>query len=340
MNYQYQFSGTPDTGQFDLLTLEGVGEEDDGQELSPWDRYMVSGFGSEVHRLGFINEPRNLAVKVDQYDDLGDGTVLTPMLEVSPNDFEYIKTVGFAYPGMMALSDCGDLYEYDGLSGLFSRIKKGFKKVAKKVVKGARKKIRKVMAKTKFGRALIKIGDKAMQIAKKIVIPLAKQVGKWAPRLAPVAALIPGVGPAISGALLAAGTVGKLVGKYGGQVVDVVALDEKTGKKTIVKKLKIDPNQKKKLAAALKQAAKKAKKLPKSRVKQMLRQLRNKPPKKGKSLISKASVAAANRLSKIAKADTNAAINKRVANAARGNKAKARQISSLLKQLRKLNYPV
>jgi hypothetical protein len=338
--YSFQFAGQPDTGKFDLLTLEGVGEENDGQELSPGDKFMVSGFGSEVHRLGYIDQPDNLAVMVDQYDDLGDGTVLTPMLEVSPNDFEYVKTVGFAYPGMMALSDTGDLYEYDGLSGLFSRIKKGFKKVTKKVVKGVRKKVRKVMAKTKVGRALIKIGDKAMKIAKKIVIPLAKQVGKWAPRLAPVAALIPGVGPAISGALLAAGTVGKLVGKYGGQIVDVVALDEKTGKKKIVKKLNIDPKKKAQLQKELLKAASKAKNLPKQRVAQMLATLRNKPPKGKTKGVSAASIAAANKLSKIASADTNAEINRRVAAVAGGNKAKAQQIASLLKQLAKLNYPV
>lgn len=344
MNYSFQFAGTPDTGKYDLLTIEGVGTDTDGQKLSQWDKYMVSGFGSEVHRLGYIDAPQNLAVEVDQYDDLGDGTVLTPMLEVSPNDFEYVKTVGFAYPGMMALSDTGDLYQYNGLSGLFSRIKKGFKKLAKKTVGAVRKKVRKVIAKTKVGRAIIKIGDKVMKVAKKIVVPLAKTVGKWAPKLAPIAALIPGVGPAISGAMLAAGAVGKLVGKYGGKVIDVVAMDEKTGKKTIVKKLDIDPKKQKMLQAELLRTAKKVKRLPDSRVRQMLNNLKANPPSAKNSRptrrVSPASIAAANKLSKIAKADTNAAITARVAAASRGNTARQARISALLKQLVKLGYPV
>lgn len=328
---------------FDILALEGVGLDNDGDELSPWDKHVFLGFGSEVSRLGYMNGPGNLAVEVYEDDLLGDGTVRTPMLEVSPNDYEYVKTVGFAYPGMMAVSDVGDVYQYDGLGGLFKRLKKGLKKIAKKTVGAVRKKVRKIVAKTKIGRALIKIGDKVMHVAMKIVKPLAKVVGKWATRLAPVAALIPGVGPAISGAMLAAGAIGKAITKYGGMIEDVIVVDEKTGKKKKVKKLKISGPNQKKLTDLLKKQAAAYQRKPQSEINSLLAKLKGKNPQtssRSGRQPSKASIAAAAMLAARAKNETNKELSQKIARAASGSRSKQKQISMLIHQLVKLGYPV
>lgn len=339
----YTFESPQNDPRFDLLTLSGAGMEDDGQELSPWDKHVFLGFGSEVKRLGYIDAPGNLAVEVYNDDLLGDGTVRTPMLEVSPNDYEYVQTVGFAYPGMMAVSDVGNVYQYDGLSGLFKRIAKGLKKVAKKTIGRVRKGVRKVIAKTKVGRALIKISDKVMSVAMKIVKPLAKFVGKWAMKLAPVAALIPGIGPAISGAMLAAGAIGKAIDKYGAIIEDVIVVDEKTGKKKKVKKLKVDPAKQAGLTKLLQQQAAEFKKKSPAQIKELLNKLKKTDPEKNSRPappITAASKAAAALLSMRAKQETGKDISKTIKQASGNNPAKQAQIVMLLKQLEKLGYPV
>jgi len=334
------FAGQPQTGNHDLLTLDGAGTEEDGSSLSPWDRYVNLGFGRYVDTMGYIDGPDNIAVRVDEYDDLGDGTVRTPILELAPYDYDYVRTVGFAHPGMMAISDTGDLYEYDGLSGLFSRIRKGFKKIVKKGLKKVHKITKKVLSKTKFGKALIKIGDKVLKTSMKIVVPLAKKVGKWAPRLAPVAALIPGVGPAISGAMLAAGAIGKVVGKYGGVIKDVMVIDEKTGKKKKVQKLDVDPKKKAALVSDLKKAAEQVRKIPESQRKKMMEALRFHPPEKYRHPIplSKSSVASAQKLSAMARQDYTGDINAKIAQASGGNARKQNEIAALIRRLEKLGY--
>jgi hypothetical protein len=331
--------------RYDLLSLEGCGSVGDGEALSPWDKYVNTGFGSLVGQMGVIHEP-NIPIEVHADDDLGDGTVRTPMLELTPFDFEYVQTVGFGYPGMMAVSDVGGVYEYqpagDGmLGGWFKRIAKGFKKIAKKAVKGVRKKVRKVMAKTKIGRAIIRIGDKAMAVALKIVKPLAKVVGKWATRLAPIAALIPGVGPAISGAMLAAGAVGKLINKYGGIIEDVVVVDQKTGRKKTVKRLKIDPKKKAQLTNALKAQAAKFKKMPGKQRQRLINSLKKKDPKahaRPAKAASAATIAAAKMMAQKARKDYNREVQTKIVQASRGNKNRQQQIARLVQQLSKLGF--
>jgi hypothetical protein len=342
----YGFAATQTNDpRYDLLSLEGCGLDGDGEALSPWDKYVNTGFGSLVGQMGVIHEP-NIPIEVHADDDLGDGTVRTPMLELTPFDFEYVQTVGFGYPGMMAVSDVGGVYEYqpagDGmLGGWFKRIARGFKRVAKKVVHGVRKKVRKVMAKTRVGRALIKIGDKAMHFAMKIVKPLAKVVGKWATRLAPIAALIPGVGPAISGAMLAAGTVGKLINKYGGVIQDVMVVDQKTGVKKQVKQLKIDPKKKAMLTNALRAQAEKFKKMPGKQRQQLLNALNKKNPAthaKPSRPAAKSSIAAALMLAKKAQKDYGKEVQTKIVQASRGNKNRQQQIARLVQQLSKLGF--
>lgn len=371
--------------RFDLLSLEWAGTEDDGVELSPWDQFVFSGFGKYYGSLGAILDP-GIDIEMHPDDDLGDGTFRTPMLELSPFDYEYVKTVGFGYPGMMAVSDLGAVYEYvsDALGGWFKRIAKGVKslgkKVGKKIGKGikkgakagfklARSKVksklksltkgpfaatmdkwkgriklgRKLLSKTKWGRAVVKIGDKVLKTGMKIVKPLAKHVGKWAPRLAPVAALIPGVGPAISSAMLAAGQVANAINKYGAYIEDVIVVDQKTGKKKKVKKLKVDPKKRGALVAMLKTQAAAMQKVPKAQRDALIKSLKNKPPERfarPPRRPTRASAAAAQYMSSVARKDYNTDIHRKVLQAAGGNKAKQQRISALVQQLVKLGYNV
>jgi hypothetical protein len=101
----------------------------------------------------------------------------------------------------------------------------------------------------------------------KLVKPLLHVVGKWAPKLAPIAAMIPGVGPIVSGYLVAAGTAAKLAEAHGVEFVEMAVTNKKTGKKE--KQTKISGKPKNILAykKALEKAAKKAKKLPKDKLK-------------------------------------------------------------------------
>jgi hypothetical protein len=381
----YSFAGPPNDLRFDIRKLEYAGDDGDGLELVPWDKYVFQGFGSLVHTMGYVNEPVGIHVEVDGWDDLGDGTVRTPMLELSGSDYEYVSVVGSPYPGMLAVSDVGAVYEYqpfdDAFGGLFKRIAKGIKKIGKKagqaikkgVVKGAnlavkygkkqlKKKIdalknpmsamtskwkdrlsigKKLLSKTKFGRAAIKIGDKYIKAGIKIVKPLAKKVGEWAPRLAPVAALIPGVGPAISGAMLSAGTIANRINQYGGQIEQALAMDEKTGVTKKINTLRIDPNNRVKLAKALMKDASKYKRMPNAQIQDMLKNLQKKSPAQyARPLkpITKATAATATRLSRVARTDYNTDIQRKVVQASRGNAARQKQISNLVRQLSALGF--
>lgn len=284
----------------DLLTLDGCGLDGDGTNLIDWNTEILPEFGRHGRRLGAIIAPR-LAVEVDQTDDLGDGTVRTPMMEFGEFDFEYLKQVGTPYPKMQAVSDLGDLYEYDALGGLFKRMKRGFRKLRKRIRKGARR-IKKVITKTKFGRAIVKVGGKIYKTAMKVVKPLAKKVGKWATRLAPLAMAIPGVGPAISAGMLAAGGVANAINKGLATTQKIVKVAQKTGKITFGKKLVV-----KKPAAfknELKRQATRIKRMPKAELARKIRRLRKMDPRKYTRPalpISKKSMAAAQKLSMLAK---------------------------------------
>ena len=205
----------------DILELDDAGFEGDGRILEDWHN-VIPGFGCYGRDLGTVEA--NWLVEVDEDDNLGDGTVLTPMLEFGIDDFNYIKSTGHPIPGMQAIGSNGDLYEYtvesldnqlNGLGGLrsfFKKVKKKVKKVAtaphkiqKKVRKKIRSKAKKLMSKTKFGRAVIKVGGKVHNVWKKKVKPWVKKYGPVMKKLAPLAMAIPGVGPVVSKAMTMTG---------------------------------------------------------------------------------------------------------------------------------------
>jgi hypothetical protein len=242
--------------------------EDTGEPL-PWDETVLKDFGSSIDIMGYMPDANHLAIEVDEDNEIdGLGNVRTPMLELSEDDYKYMNVVKFPYNGMMALGDDGAVYEYDGLNGffkkLFKKAKKAVKKVAGKVKKGVmaihnkvKGTIRAVLKKTKFGRWIIKIGDKIRSIAMKIVRPLMKVVGKWAGKLAPIAAMIPGYGTAIAGALVAAGKIAKVMQKFDATLVQGMG---KKGKKSKVRRLKMkDAKKLGKMKKALQREAKKMK---------------------------------------------------------------------------------
>lgn len=274
------YNGKPQFKEYDLSKLDYCGVEGDGEALYDWDKEVLLGFGSLIETHGYIDNP-GILIEVDESDDLGDGTVRTPMLELSPEDYQYVQTVGFAHPGMLALSDTGYVYRYenDGLGGLGGRFKRFLKKVGKGIKKGWKKVgkgIKKVLKKTKFGRGLIRIGGKIKKFALKIVKPLAKFVGKWAMKLAPIAALIPGIGPAIAGAMLGAGSIAKMASKYGAKLESYTATDPKTGKKT--KAYTVAAPDMKAFAAGLKSEAKKMEKMSPAKRAALLIKLKMKDP--------------------------------------------------------------
>jgi hypothetical protein len=174
-------------------------------------------FGMYSEKMGIMpTEHMGLAAEVDlELFEGDDGSQFvgarTPLLEITPRDLDYVAKYGQPYDGMGAVSDDGSIYAYDGSLGFFSKIFKAVKKGVKKVTGG----IKKVIKKIPGGKYLLKIGSKIWKIAKKIVRPLTKFVGKYAAKLAPVAALIPGYGPAIAAGLYAAGKIANLMNKYG-----------------------------------------------------------------------------------------------------------------------------
>ena len=245
--------------------------EDTGEPL-PWDQVMLKDFGFDIDRLGYIPDANHLAIEVDEDNEIDEfGNVRTPMLELSPDDYRYMAAVHFPYDGMMGLGDDGAVYEYDQFGGffkkLFKKAKKAVKKVAGRIKKGViaihkkvKSTIRSVLKRTKFGRWIIKIGDKIRAIAMKIVRPLMKVVGKWAGKLAPIAAMIPGYGTVVAGALVAAGKIAKIMQKFDAKLVRPMT---KKGKKGKVRRLKMK-NAKKlgKMKKAITRAAKKMKRRP------------------------------------------------------------------------------
>lgn len=232
MNYgAYGQIGLPETQWQDLSGFLGLNES--SAEPQPWESVGLSGWGYLSPTMGYISgdEIPNLPPVEVVPDSMG--IARTPMLELAPQDYNYMKVVQHPYDGMMALGDDGTVYQYDGSLGagffkrLFRRIKKGVKKIAKKIRKG----IRFVISKMPGGKMLLKIADKIHKVAMKFVRPLMKFVGKYAAKLAPIAALIPGYGPAIAAGLRVAGKVANLMNKYG------VKLAGKKGKaRTLVAK--------------------------------------------------------------------------------------------------------
>ena len=81
--------------------------------------------------------------------------------------------------------------------------------MVRKVGRRIRKGLRRVIKRLPGGKVLLKIGGRIRKMAMKVVRPMAKVVGKWAGKLAPIARFIPGYGPAISAGLRVAGRVAR-----------------------------------------------------------------------------------------------------------------------------------
>lgn len=236
----------PESQWSDLSGFLGLSESD--RTPDEWETVGLKGFGYLAGQMGIISgDEMNLPLAEVMVD--GDGIARTPLMEVSPSDYNYVQTMGQPYEGMLALGDDGTIYQYDGSLGrgffkrIFSRIKKGVRKVAQKIRKG----IRKVISKLPGGKYILKIADKIHKVAMKFVRPLMKFVGKYAAKLAPIAALIPGYGPAIAAGLKVAGKVANIMNKWG------VKLAGKKGQaRTLVSK---DPRNIKGMQQDLAQAA-------------------------------------------------------------------------------------
>lgn len=233
----------------------GLGGVDYEPTAAPedWRRYGLPNYGAYAETMGIISgEYLGLAAEVDL--DIYGRTVAarTPMIELDPTDYRYIQVMKRPYPGMLGLGDDGTLYEYDGTLGFFRKLFRKAKKAVKRVAKRIKKGVKKVLKKIPGGKYLLKLGEKVFKIAKKIVKPLTKFVGRYAAKLAPVAALIPGYGPAIAAGLYTAGKIANLMNKYGVKL---------KGAKGTIRSLKFPSGSKaKKFKAALKKAAKKQKK--------------------------------------------------------------------------------
>jgi len=198
------------------------------EEVAPGNPY----FGCAIRNMGYIGNANNYTVELGSADYLPDGSgrAITPILAFSPDDFDYIKTVGCPYPGMKAIGNTGYVYEYvkgtnsNGLQGpiinFFKRIGRGIRNFFSTIWNG----VKKVFEATKFGRWVLKVVDGVIGFAVKIVKPLAQFVGKYAPALAPVAALIPGIGIPLAGYLLSAGGIAKVFNQFGVPLITVIQI--------------------------------------------------------------------------------------------------------------------
>lgn len=234
----------PMQGLSGLEGWPGVGLEDyglagvDGEEPADW-AHVVQGFGAYADTMGIMGGG---GILCEVEPATADGLARTPMLEISPESFQYMQNHGAPYVGMCALGDDGSVYQYQdapGVGGFFKKLFRAGRKLFKRVGKFARKLIKKLP----FGKYLIKLHDKLHKVAMKLLRPLNKLIGKAAKFLAPIAAMIPGYGPAISVALKATGKISSLIQKF-----DVK--QDKTGKM----KFK-SPRHHKAFSAALKKAA-------------------------------------------------------------------------------------
>jgi len=203
----------------DYSGLYGIGaDDDDGSDPQDWETVGLADWGYLSPQMGMISGdeiPQIMAeVTPDEF-----GMARTPMIELSPEDYQYMSVMKTPYDGMLGLGDDGDVYTYDGFSGLFKRLRRWAKKKIRKVRRRIRRGLTKVLRKLPGGKYLIKIARKVRKVAMKIVKPLARFVGKYAKKLAPIAALIPGYGPAIAAGLHTAGKIANLMNKWQVKVV-------------------------------------------------------------------------------------------------------------------------
>ena len=215
---EMRYENFPDYG-LENMGLAGT----DNQAPLPWDVHQVREFGKYIDR-GFINgDQLPYMMEYDDDDVLlgsdGNEYVRTKMLEIAPEELEFMGRYGKPRGGMVVLADDGDVYQFvdEGamLGGFFKKLFKKAKKGIKKGFRKARKFARKAIKRLPGGKYVVKLGGKLRKVAMKLVRPLAKFAGKWAKRLAPIAALIPGYGPAIAGALYATGKIADIAKKMG-----------------------------------------------------------------------------------------------------------------------------
>jgi len=215
----------------------------EGERIQRFDDIHKNGelWGYAIPHLGYIGDARCFNVELGPADYIAPGKAVTPILALSPQDFEYVSTVGVPYPGMKAVGNTGYIYEWrKGPAGLGYRIGDGFRALGRALKRGAQwvadkvvgvvswawDKVENVFEATKFGRWVLGVKDQILDFAVEIVTPVAEMIGKWAPAVAPLAALIPGIGPAIAAGLLATGGVAKAFIKYGVPVVNtIVSID-------------------------------------------------------------------------------------------------------------------
>lgn len=231
----------PDLGSrvdYGLSGLDGYTDE----EPDDWATYGMIDYGAYAEQLGIMDGVGlGLNAEVD-FEPGPDGHMYarTPMLEIAPDDLEYMQHNRYPYEGMLALGDTGQVYQWelDGDLGffkkLFKKAKRRLKRRVKKMARGLKRRAIRLIKRLPGGKYLIKLHRKLWKISMKLVRPLMKYVGKYASKLAPVAALIPGYGPAIAGALYTAGKVANLMRKYDvkifGKKGKVRKLDFKSGK--------------------------------------------------------------------------------------------------------------
>ena len=241
IDMQNYYGPTPNNEQWRDYGLETVGlAGTDDSEPADWGVHVVSGYGAYVPMMGVIDgDDRPLLMEVDQDDEIDTQygkLVRTKMMEMAPADYNHVKMYGCPRMGAVALGDDGEVYQYqpmdDGTMGgffkrLFKRVKKGVKRIGRGVKKGLKaihRGAKALIKKLPGGKYLLKIAGKIHRTAMKLVKPLARFVGKYAKKLAPIAALIPGYGPAIAAGLATAGKIANLVKKYH------VKISKKTGK--------------------------------------------------------------------------------------------------------------
>jgi len=202
----------------------GLAGLDDTTEPDRFETAGLVGFGAAADRYGVI-DGFSLGGFAEVELDGDSSYVMTPMIEVNKRDFGYLQRYGRPYAGMNGLGCDGALYAYmpseDGLSGLWSRIKRGVRKIRKRVRRRAKRIIKKAR---RAGKYLVKFGKKVKKVALKTIKPVLRKIGKFSKYLAPIAAIVPGIGPAITAGLMATGKVAEIAQKFG------VMQSKKTGK--------------------------------------------------------------------------------------------------------------
>ncbi|NIS51447.1 MAG: transglutaminase domain-containing protein, partial [Phycisphaerae bacterium] len=211
----------------------------EGEEILPFESIHSLGgeFGCEIERLGYIGNANCWNIELMPEDYISATEAITPVIAVSPQDFEYLSVVGFPYEGMKAVGNTGYIYEFtknrDGLhgpvidffKGIGRAIKKGFNKVVsfvKGAVSWAWDKVENVFEATKVGRWILNVKDRVLDFAVQVITPLAEFVGKWAPAAASIAAVVPGVGTLVSMGILATGAAAKAYVKWGVPIVNTI----------------------------------------------------------------------------------------------------------------------